>query len=179
MIREHNQKNFSDIYSDADTFLADMGSLGLEKNLEDDDYKTIFFLLFSRYGDTGITGYGDETRWKMRLQAVIWQYGPEWKKKIALQKEIQGMSVDDAMKGSTMIYNHAVNPSTEPTTGTTEELDFINEQTQNKSKRSKADAIASLWDMLDSNITERFMDKFKNLFTKFTLKDEPLYLYNN
>jgi hypothetical protein len=178
MVREQNQKRFCDIYSDADSFLEDMGSLGLAKNLEDDDYRTVFFLLFAKYGDTGITGYNDETRWKMRLQSVIWQYGPEWKKKLSLQEEIRGMSVDDAMKGAVMIYNHAINPSTEPSTGTDTELDYINEQTQNRSKKSRVDAIATLWDLMESDVTASFLNRFKDLFTKFTLHDDPLYLYN-
>lgn len=48
------------------------------------------------------------------------------------------------MTGSKSIYNHAFNPSNEPSTASLDELDYINEQNTSNVKRSKIDAYGML-----------------------------------
>ena len=174
-----NEKKFYNIYPDVDTFVKDMGKYGIPKNLLDEDYQLLYYLLFAKYGDFPLCGYSDETRWRMRLQSIIYQYGGEWKKKLEIQENVRALTVEELQKGSTSIYNHAYNPSSGPSTDTLEEVSYINDQNTSKIKRGKAEAYQLMWDLIDSDVTERFLVKFKKLFSQFPTQDVPLYIYEN
>lgn len=85
------------------------------------------------------------------------------------------------MAGSRAIYNHAYNPSTDPSTSTLEELAMINDQNTTNYKRSKLEAYAQLWDLLETDITGEFIDRFAVCFKKFVSPErtfvyiDPLY----
>ena len=115
----------------------------------------------------------------MRLQSIIYQYGREWKKKLEIQENVRALTVEELQKGSTSIYNHAYNPSSGPSTDTLEEVSYINDQNTSKIKRGKAEAYQLMWDLIDSDVTERFLVKFKKLFSQFPTQDVPLYIYEN
>ena len=68
-------------------------------------------------------------------------------------------------------YNSALNPSDAPSTGTLEELDFINGQNTTNYKKSKMDAYGQLWDLLSTDVTEEFIVKFRNCFKQFVAPD--------
>ena len=174
-----NEKRFCDIYPDVTTFVNDMGKYGIPKNLADEDYTLMYYLMFATYGDSPLSGYMDETRWKMGFQSIIYQYGGEWKKKLEIQENVRALTLDELQKGTTSIYNHAYNPSSGPSTDTLEEVSYINDQNTSKTKRGKAEAYQLMWDLIDSNVTERFLARFKKLFSQFPTTDVPLYVYDN
>lgn len=99
------------------------------------------------------------------------------------------------------VHNHAYNPATDPTTQTTTELNYINEQHVDKFGKSNTmsgsvantntqtnnlstndsvtkgilDGYAELWELLVSDVTEEFINKFRYLFKTFVKPGTYLY----
>lgn len=177
MIRETNSKTFSDVYSDADTFVKECNEYGLTQTISDDSKTAIFYLLTAYYGDTELLGYRNETRWKMKLFSIMYQYGALWEKRADVSKSLANMSAEEVQKGYQIMSNHALNPQTAPGTDTDTELTYINEQTVSKNTRGKMDALMLLYDNQKSSYTKDFLDKFKVLFNPILMHSEPLYVY--
>jgi hypothetical protein len=182
----YNQQRFCEIYPAVNDFLADferMSSdttrsiLGIPVKLTDADLMTTYYLIFSRFGNTAINTNFDLARWKMNLQTIIYSYGPEYFKKMEIQDNIRNLTLSDLQTGAKTIMNTAMNPEVEPSTASLEELNYINQQNTSNSKLSQVDAYGLQWDMMHSRLTEEFIAKFKPLFSKFTLRDKPLWLY--
>lgn len=123
----------------------------------------IYFLLCGRYANSTIAP-DDENRFKWELFSRIFQYGPNWAQELNIQKQIRNIEIEGFREGTQNINNYAANPATAPSTKDTEELPYINNQNVTKSKRSLADAAALKLSLLDENVTDRFLDRFKNLF---------------
>lgn len=174
LIRETNEKSFNDIYSDADTFYRESSEYGFNQSIDEDATKTIFYLLTAYYGDCTTMGYTNETRWKMKLFAITWQYAPEWVKKMNLADSLRSTTEDEAKVGSKLITNHAMNPQNVPTT---EEVGYINDQTAMKYGKSKIEALELLYDTQKSEYTKAFLDRFKVLFNPVLLPSDPLFIY--
>ena len=102
-------------------------------------------------------------------------YGPTWEKRLEIQKELRNLNIEELQKSATAIYNHSYNPSTEPSTQTLEELRTINDQNVTKHKRSKTDAYALLLSLLETDVTEEFLSKFKKLFIQVVSPELPLW----
>lgn len=93
-----------------------------------------------------------------------------------MQQNLRNISEDDLLKGSKAIYNHAFNPSAAPTTGTLEEIDYINDQNTTNYKKSKMDAYTQLWELLKTDVTGEFLAKFQKCFKQF-VKPERTWIY--
>ena len=78
----YNENTFDQVYPTSDSMIADLTLLDVPKVMTDQDYRLIWTLLESKYGDTPLSSNYNETRWKMKLQIIMWTYGPEWKKKL-------------------------------------------------------------------------------------------------
>ena len=133
----------------------------------------LYGLLIARYSNSVIAS-SDINRFIANVAAIIFQYGPTWETRLRIQKNLRELSDEDLKKGSTDIYNHSYNPSNSPSTQTTEELPTINEQTVTKRRKGPLDAYAYLWDLLDTDVTGQFLDKFKNLFLIIVQPEKPL-----
>lgn len=107
---------------------------------------------------------------------VIFQYGPTWEKRLDIQAKLRNISESELLKGTKAIYNHAYNPSTEPGTGTLDELEYINDQNTTNYSKSKMDAYTQLIDLLETDVTGQFLDRFKPLFAKFVYTRPDLYV---
>ena len=59
MIPMYSTKNFEDIYNSVETFMADYGTLGLPKTISDQNAQILFYLLYSRYGNSPIANYDE------------------------------------------------------------------------------------------------------------------------
>lgn len=125
--------------------------------------KTLYYLLFARYGSTHINSDYPE-QWKMKIMATIFKYGPTWSKRLELQDKIRAMSDNDIVKGDIAIYNNALNPDTEPTTETWDTLKGINGQNTTLRKRGKLESYALVDNLLQTDVTEDFLSKFKKFF---------------
>jgi hypothetical protein len=134
----------------------------------------IYYLLASRYGNSTIAS-SDENRFKWQLCATIFQYGPTWAQELEIQKTIRDANIETFREGNRQIVNQAENPSTTPSTLDTEELNYVNNQNVSKTKRSLADAAALKLSLLKTDVTEEFLNKFKNLFLNIVMPEKPLW----
>lgn len=156
---------FSDVYTKAEDFLSDYNQVGIPATITDESATTLFFLLYAKYGNSTIA-FTDVNQFKYNIYSTIFMYGPTWEERLSLQKKIRELSDEELIQSSKVIYNSAANPSTRPSTSSLEELTYINSQNTTNHKRSKIDAYSFKWDLLATDVTKDFLDKFKPLFRK-------------
>ena len=162
-------KTLSEVFPDSTTFEQSYLTCGLPTKLltgsEYQDYSisTIYALLMSNYSNSYIKS-SDENRFKFEVMSIIFQYGPIWQKEMVQQSKILNLIDEDLLTGSKAIHNHAMNPGSQPSTATLSELEYIDSQNTTSYVKNKVEGYAQLQGYLDSNITRRFMDKFKKLF---------------
>ena len=127
----------------------------------------VYAMLYADYGNHAISS-SDENRFKVKLYTLIFIHWPTAAKKMDIQKKLRDLTEEDMRLGSKMIYNHANNPSTEPSTATLMELTQIDNQNTNTLKKSKMDAYSEIYNILDSDILTDFMERFKDLFANIS-----------
>ena len=179
----YDTKLFCEIYDEASDFVADYKASGLydattghlNNSLSDAKATTLFYLLYAKYANNPIANL-DENQFKYKMWSIIFKYGPAWEKKLDIQNKIRELTEDEIRLGSKAIYNHAYNPSTEPSTASLEELTAINEQNTTNYKKSKVDAYMALWQIVVSDVTEAFIKKFEPLFKQF-VTPERTWIY--
>lgn len=173
---------FTDIYNNAEDFVNDYKTSGLyidagnDKNkisikISDDSAKTLYYLLYAKYGNSSIRNW-DETQFKYKLFSTIFMYGPSWEKRLEVQAKLRALKEEELTLGAKQIFNHSYNPSTPPSTDTLDELTTINDQNVTKNQRSKLDAYNLLLSLLETDVTNEFLNKFKPLFMQIGF-DEP------
>ena len=172
---------FSDIFSSLDEFKQEYQACRLPLgtyfgSVTSDQVKLLYYLLYAKYGNSTIAG-SDPEKWKYRLFAKVFQFGPTWIKRIELQKSIRELDLDALQTGGKVIYNHANNPSTEPSTSTLEELEYIDDQNTSNYRKSEIEAYGLQWAMLNDDVTGDFLAQFRKLFLTIVAPDVPLY-YN-
>lgn len=170
----YRQVKFTDIWSDVDSFVSEYISNGIPQTIRETSIKTLYYMLYARYGNSVIAS-SDTNQFKYKLWTIVFSYGPTWEKRLDIQEKLRGITENDLEVGNTTIFNHSYNPSTAPSTDTLSELPTINEQTAQKLKRSKMDAYAFLWDLLDTDVTTEFINKFAVLFLKIVEPELPLW----
>lgn len=116
----------------------------------------------------------DITQWKFKIYSTIFQYGPTWEKRLDIQKELRELNLEELQKGTRAIHNSALNPQTEPSTNALQELTFINQQNTTNYTKSKMDAFGQLWELLDTDVTGEFINKFQKCFKQFVRPEKPL-----
>ena len=167
-------RTFTDIYSDFESFKTDYTDCDIPTTLDDTALKTLYYLLYARYGNSNIAS-SDETQFKYKVFSTIFMYGPAWQKRLDIQKKLIDLGDDEILVGSTAIYNSAYNPETAPSTQSTEELNYINQQNVTKYKKSKLEAYAVLEELIKTDVTEQFIGKFKKLFITIVEPELPLW----
>lgn len=174
----YRTRSFNDIYGNINDFKLSFEyykDVGLDpKLIKQESISTIFYLLCARYGNSHIAN-SDENQFKLKLFSTIFQYAPYWEKKLDIQAKLRGFTEDQLREGSKQINNHSYNPSTAPTTDTLDELLTTNEQTATKFKKSRLDAYGILSDLLERDVTEEFIGKFKKLFLYIVEPQYPLW----
>ena len=199
---------FCEIWDSSESFLADYNNTGTEftnqvpTTISQQNALMTYLLLFSRYGNNPIANY-DVTQFKNKIFTIIWQYGPAWEKRLKMQEDIRGLTLEEITTGTktdwtsdgsqsqtntgsdTTVNNHAYNPSTAPSTQSTNELDYIDQQNVAKGTdtrtisgsdskttgqvvtKSKMDAYAQLWDLVATDVTNDYIAKFRKCFKQF------------
>lgn len=170
----YRTRKFTEIYDDVDKFLEDYNDCGIPAEITDESASTLYYMLYARYGNSSVAS-SDENQFKYKLFTIIFQYGPTWEKRLEVQKKIRQLTDDELRESAKAIYNQSLNPSTLPSTDTMDELTTINAQNVTKHKRSKTDAYALLMDLLQTDVTGEFLDKFKKLFITIVEPDYPLW----
>ena len=180
----YRTKKFSDTWKNVDEFLEDYQHIGIPQTIPitasdntEASATTLFYLLYARYGNE-TWGPDDPERRKWNLFSIIWQYGPSWQKDLEIQRKLRSLSDDELQSGSFQVSNVADNPSTDPSTDSSELLKFVKAQQTNRFKKGKLEAYALLDSMLKKDVTESFLGKFKKLF-KTIVEPEDLLLYEN
>ena len=164
--------NFTDVYNNVDGFMQDYYNIGIPKLIKNDDtVKTIFYLLYARYGNSTIA-FTDVEQFKYNVFTTIFMYGPTWEEKLELQNKIRNLSDEEITIGGKAIYNSAQNPSN--SNPGIEELDYINSQNVTRYKKSKLEGIALKWELLKNDVTNEFLTKFKSLFRTILSPDRPV-----
>ena len=168
MLPRYNTKLFSDIFPDFATFSAAFdGFGGYAKNcISETSLKTLFGLLYARYGNNPIVNYTEDI-FISKIVANTFQKGPTWERKLALQATLRNLSDDDLLAGARTIFNRAEHPENSPSTNTDTELTYINSQDVSKQRRSKLDAYSYLMDVLKFDVTEDFIKSYSVYFSKF------------
>lgn len=167
------QNKLTDVWRNSDEFLSDMTNMEIPLNISIQSTKTLYWLLYSKYGND-IIASSDTNRFKYRVAALIFEYGPTWEARLNIQDKLRGLSDEELLKGSISIQNTAVNPGTKPTTQTTEELPGVSDQVVNKFKRDKLSAYNNLYELLKTDVTEGFLQKFDKLFLVNLQPELPL-----
>lgn len=170
---------FQDIYPDLDTFKADYNGEKFPKVINDVNCKNLYYLLMARYCNNPIANL-DVEQFKTKLQAVIWQYGPAWEKRLDIQEKLRNLGDNEILEGAKAIYNHALNPGQieAETTVDLPELKYVDNQNTTNYKKSKMDAYTQLWDLLVTDVTNDFLNKFRPLFKQF-VRPEQHYIYES
>ena len=124
---------------------------------------TLYYLLWARYASSHIRSDYPQ-QWKMKIMMTVFEYGPTWSKRLEIQEKVRNMSDDEIQKGTIMTYNSAMNPDGAPTTGTWDTLQGINSQNKNLYQRGKLDSYAYIDQILKTDVTREFVEKFKKFF---------------
>ena len=176
MSRTFINTTFGKVYPDSATFEADYAALPeAMKVVKDTSIPVIYYLLAGRYFNNQITNKTEEL-FKNKLFTVIFMYGPTWEKRLDIQSAIRDLDLTDIKKGTQAIYNTAINPGDAPSTGALTELEYINQQNTTNYNKSDLDAYAQLWDMLETDVTKQFLDKFNNLFIKIPNRERMIFI---
>ena len=175
---QYSTMTFAQVYPSYEKFKEDYDALitlvsGGVQPLTNANAQATFYLLFARYGNNPIVNF-DLTQFKMKLMSVIATYGPVWEKKKAIQKSLRDLTEAELLQGAKQIYNHAFNPSTEPSTQELEELTHINDQNVTNNKKAKMEAYSILWANLHVDATDEYLNKFKNCFSRFVGDQCPI-----
>lgn len=134
---------------------------------------TVYYLLMARYGSNHINSdYPDQ--WRLKVMSTIFMYAPTWAKRLSIQDAMRNLSDEDLARGNIMTYNSAANPDTEPTTETWDTLPGINSQNKTLTKRGKLESLAMVDQVLRTDVTKNFLDRFRPLFYKIAAPALPL-----
>ena len=140
--------------------------------------KTLYYLLYAKYGNSAIAS-SDVNQFKYKVFTTIFEYAPAWKKRLEIQEKLFNINLSevdpDYLKGTMVMYNHAVNPDTEPTTTSYDALPGINRQTVQTTKRGMLEGYATLLELVNTDVTAAFLNKFKKLFLTVVMPQAPLW----
>lgn len=173
MIPQYSTVLFTDIWDNVTDFKDDYTDNGIPVTISLASATTLYYLLYARYGNNPIANR-DVTQFKYKMFSVIFQYGPTWEKELDIQSKLRGLTDEEIRLGSKAIYNQALNPQTEPSTATLEELTYINQQNTTNYKKSPLEGYAILMDLLKKDVTEEFLKRFNICFKKFVSSERPL-----
>lgn len=172
---QRNRK-FSDIYPDftAWTNAIEASPIPLSTAISATNLELLYWLLMSRYKNSTIAS-NDETRFELDLFTTIYSTAPAFFKKLEIQTEIRDLNIDELVTASKVISNHAYNPDTEPLTSSTEALPRINEQNYTTSQRDIASGYALLLALLEDDLIEPYLNRFRLLFITFVDSEVPIW----
>ena len=176
MLPEYSTVLFTQVWDEADEFVDEYKASGLYTDvskISDDSAELLFYLLYARYGNNPLANR-DVNQFKYKIFSIIFQYGPAWEKELAVQKAIRDLEESDIRQGSKAIYNQALNPQTEPGTGSLDELTYINQQNTTNYKKSPLEGYAILLDLLKKDVTNEFLNRFQKCFKVFVSAEKPL-----
>lgn len=176
----YNYRTYSEIFNTVGDFLEVWEANPMPKVLPaagseyGADMTTLYYMLYARYANSPISSC-DEQQFVMKLFLTVFEYAPEWAKKLEMQAKLRALSDDELIKGGKAIYNHANNPSTAPVNDSTEALKKIDDQNITSYLKSKIEGYSVLTTLLESDQTKVFLDKFERLFNPIVLPNHEVH----
>lgn len=164
---------FSEVFPDMPEFKHFLITSGINIGFkEENTIDTLYYLLYARYGNSHIINT-DVNQFKYKLASIVFMYGPTWEKRLEVQRELRALSIEILQEGSTATYNTALNP------GYLQSIDSqatqkINSQNKTIYKKSKTEAYATIIGLLETDVTEEFISKFRKLFIQIVAPAEEL-----
>jgi len=175
--------SFTDVWGNANDFINgndELDRIGwktcpfYEDDLISDKYiEFIYFLLYANYGNSHIAS-SDVNRFQFKLMSLVYQYGPLWIKKTEIQKRIRNLTEEEIRSGSKSVYITAQHDGSAPSTDSLEELLHIESQNVTKNQRGKLEGYGLLLELLKTDVTEEFVNKFKKLFQVVSSNECPI-----
>ena len=135
--------------------------------------KQLYYMLYAHYGNSHIA-YSDENQFKYYMYSIIYQYAPTVIRKREIRCSLLKLSDAQLIEGGKAIYNSALNPGTEPSVASLEELLYINSQNTTNYKKSMVEGLTGFLAVLDDDPIDSFIHKFKQLFIQVLSPDYPL-----
>ena len=181
----YRNRTFADIYPEVEQFEQDYTDFNtgmLDNGVSGTALYTIWMLLHARYGNSTVASANEE-QFKLKLFTTIFMYGPTWEKRLEIQKQIRELDIEDIRQGGKAIYNTALNPGQkvvsgdDPNSGTNTltELKYINQQNTTNYKKSLPEAYSILIELLNTDVTSKFLAQFAKLFLKVVTPEVPLW----
>lgn len=168
------QLKFSDVWKTAEEFSEDYGESGLApatNKISESSCNVLYLLLYARYGNS-VVASSDINQFKYQVYSTIFQFGPTWERKLEIQNNLRSLTDAELSVGDITINNHALNPGTAPTT---EELDFVSDQNVIKAKKGNLNKYGTLLQLIEKDVTEEFLTKFKKFFLTIVQPENPLW----
>ena len=131
MIPQYDTKLMTQVWESAEDFVAEYADNGIPTTISNENAALTYYLMYARYGNNPIANL-DENQFKYKVWSVIFQYGPTWEKKLALQSDLRTMTLQNMLKdgGSTELGN-ASGSKTITETGTNGNTRTLNTTTAN------------------------------------------------
>lgn len=174
MFGNFTTKTFQEVWDNAEDFVSfykDNG--GIPVTIKEETATTLYYLLYSRYANDPIAS-SDVNRFKWQVMSTIYKYGPTWEKRLEIQEELRGLSLDELQAGTLAVTNSALNPGNKLSTDD-ELIKNVNQQNRTNYKKGKVEAYAQLNALLETDVTEDFLAKFKPLFIKVAMPGIDLW----
>lgn len=174
---------FQEVWEKASDFVTDYKTSGVNTSAQamglnqitDSELTMIYYLLYSRYGNNPYAA-DDLYRFKYNLFSTIFMYAPTWLKRLDIQNKLRNLTDDELINGTISIMSNAATPG--ESKAPTELINGINTQNVASTKKSKIAAYSDLVDLLKTDVTDQFLEKFKKLFLYVVAPQFP-YLYKN
>lgn len=125
----------------------------------------IYSLLSAKYGNSHIATTNKD-KFKQKVFMTIYQYAPNWIKELAIQESLRSKTEAELMTGAVQKTTHGYNPSTDITGNTDTEISTVNDQSLTKLTKGPLEAYNNLVALLETDVTEAFVNRFKSLFQK-------------
>lgn len=138
MIPQYDTKLFTDVFDDAGSFVYYYKNIGIPTTISDANARTLYYLLYARYGNNPIANY-DEEQFKYKIFSVVFQYGPTWEKKLSVQETLRGLQLSDLIDDGQLseLFNSQGNNS-QTTSGTSGNTRTLNTQEANTGTQTVA-----------------------------------------
>lgn len=175
----YRTRTFANIFNDAGKFVTEFEASPFAAKIQPTDgsspavdLELVFYLLYARYGNSHIS-FTDENQFRYNVFTTIFMYGPAWAVRLDTQKKIRELG-DEIFLGSEATYNSALNPENAPGTDSREGLGYLNSQNKTLYTKSKLEGYANLLALVESDVTEEFINKFRKFFLVVPEPDYPL-----
>ena len=175
---EYEHLTFDEIFNDSGVFVTKLRATSIitEAEITDSFLVALFGMLFAKHGFDPIISASEDI-FVFKTALTTQEFAPTYLKKADIQRKLRALNLDEIREGYKNIFNHAVNPSTKPSTDNTNELPYISDQNVNKGTKGKVDAYAYLWEILRNDVTEEFLKKYDKLFSRVaTTTARPIYI---